>query len=163
MGHQWGVPAEFLLAGAAYTYEQAWAFSLLHDVPVRPNGTGKDLDLIASIWKVMEAFGRKEAEWLPYWRNTEWAKISPASVYVSLYRHPENGILAVVSNLGGKKQKIRLALDTNRLGLEDQSLRVNDVLQNESIPAPDGIVRLRLQGLEWKLLWISKHKVAKIV
>ena len=71
MGRQWGVPAEFLHAGAAYTYEQAWAFTLLHDVPVRPHNPDDQLDLAASIWRVMDTFGRKKAEWLPYWSNGE--------------------------------------------------------------------------------------------
>ena len=46
MGRQWGVPAEFLCYGQGFTFEQAWAITLIHDVPVRPmSGTGlEDLE-----------------------------------------------------------------------------------------------------------------------
>jgi len=156
MGRQWGVPAEFLLAGAAYTCEQAWAFTLLHDVPVRPHRPGKDLDLIARLWKVMDDFGRKEAEWLPYWRNAEYVKCAPKGACVSLYRHPKNGALAVVSNLGGSEAEVRVTLNTRRLGLKASSLRVVDALRNRAIPATGEGVRLRLKPLEWRLLWVRE-------
>ena len=32
MGRQWGVPAEFLCYGQGFTFEQAWAVTLIHDV-----------------------------------------------------------------------------------------------------------------------------------
>ncbi|OGG46348.1 MAG: hypothetical protein A3F84_13475 [Candidatus Handelsmanbacteria bacterium RIFCSPLOWO2_12_FULL_64_10] len=157
MGRQWGVPAEFLLAGAAYTYEQAWAFTLLHDVPVRPHRPGEDLDLVSRIWKVMDAFGRKEAEWLPYWRNEEYVRCAPKGAYVSLYRNPKNGALAVVSNLGGSEAEVRVALNARRLGLKASSLRVVDALRNRPIPATGEGIRLRLKPLEWRLLWVREN------
>lgn len=157
MGRQWGVPAEFLLAGAAYTYEQAWAFTLLHDVPVRPQHPGRDLNLMSRIWKVMDAFDRREAEWLPYWRNEEHVRCAPKGAYVSLYRHPKNGVLAVVSNLGEAEADVRVALDARRLGLKASSLRVVDALRNRSILTPVESIRLRLKPLAWRLLWVRER------
>jgi hypothetical protein len=153
-GRPWGVPAEFLLAGEAYTYEQAWAFCLLHDVPVRPHAPGPDLDLIASIWRVMDAFGRKDAEWLPYWENRACARTSARDSYVSLYRHPRNGVLAVVANLGKEPARIRLWLNAGRLGLPAGS-GVTDALAGNTVPGSPGGIDLRMKSLDWKLLWLK--------
>jgi hypothetical protein len=106
MGRQWGVPAEFLKAGDAYTYEQAWSFSLLHDVPVRPLRI-EDLDLCSKIWRVMDEFGRRDAEWFPYWRNADKVAVKAPGAHVSLYRHPRRGLLAVVANLGDRAATVR--------------------------------------------------------
>jgi hypothetical protein len=111
------VAPEFLLAGTAYTYAEACAFCLLHDVPVRPNDPGADLRLMAGIWRAMDEFGRTEAAWLPYWRNREVALARPAGVYASLYQRQGHGVLAVLSNLGRHAADARLTLDAGLLGL----------------------------------------------
>lgn len=116
MGRQWGVAAEFLLAGKAYTFSEACAFSLLHDVPVRPNDPGADLQLMAGVWRAMDDFGRTGAEWLPYWRNGDAVRTGPAGVRASLYLRPRRGVLAVLSNLGRRTVDARLELDVRRLG-----------------------------------------------
>ena len=159
MGRQWGVPAEFLLAGSGYNYEQACSFSLLHDVPVRPgvsdvsvNVTG--LALASAIWKAMDAFGRKEAEWLPYWQNSDYVKASPDGAYASLYRHPKNGVLAVVSNLADKRASVTVKLNLRRLGLRSGSVRVTDALKGRAVPMRNGTLKCSLPRLGWKLLWI---------
>ena len=151
MGRQWGVPAEFLHAGAAYTYEQAWAFTLLHDVPVRPHNADDDLDLAARIWRVMDAFDRKNADWLPYWRNTDQIGVSPRNAHASIYRHPENGVLAAISNMGGKRRTVTVRLDRKKLGLRG-TLRAKDPLNNKTVPIRDGVLEFPLSSLEWKLI-----------
>ena len=152
MGHQWGVPAEFLCYGKPFTYHEAWAFCLLHDVPVRPFKMDPDLTLASLIWKVMDAFGHKQAEWLPYWRNSQYVKTSHRGVYVSLYRHPQNGVLIVASNLSATTVSATLRLNLSRLGLRTGSLAVRDAMTNESIPAAGGRLGLRLRSLDWKLI-----------
>ena len=32
----------------------------------------EDLDLASRIWRLMDDFGRGQAEWLPYWSNAEY-------------------------------------------------------------------------------------------
>lgn len=154
MGRQWGVPAEFLHAGAAYTYEQAWAFTLLHDVPVRPHYPDEQLDLAASIWRVMDTFGRKKAEWLPYWSNGNVVRVSPVNAHASLYRHPENGLLAVVSNMDGEQRTVTVKLNLDRLGLTPGA-GAADALGGEAIALRDGAMQLTLPTLGWKLLRVG--------
>ena len=157
MGRQWGVPAEFLLAGAAYTYEQAWAFTLLHDVPVRPHYPDDQLDLAASIWRVMDTFGRKKAKWHPYWNNGNVVRVSPDNAHASLYRHPRNGVLAVVSNMDGEERTVTVELDLARLGLTSDAGAV-DALDGEGIPMSDGAMELTLPTLGWKLIRVRASR-----
>lgn len=153
MGRQWGVPAEFLCYGQPMTYREAWAICLLHDVPVRPIRFEPDLHLASCIWRLMDEFGRKEAEWLPYWRNAEYVSVSPAGAYASLYRHPRNGVLVVVSNLGANRALVRLRLDLKRLGLL-MPLAAQDVLAKRTVLVRQGAISCSLPRLGWKILHV---------
>ncbi|NOY82713.1 MAG: hypothetical protein GXP31_17080 [Kiritimatiellaeota bacterium] len=151
MGRNWGVPAEMLCYGRPYTYAEALAIALPHDVLVRPN----NIELAASIWKTAADFGRKQARWLPYWENGAEVAVTPAAVKCSLYTRGARGVLAVISNLGDSPAAARIALDRRRLGLSGK-LRARDALSDKSIPCPDGVLNLKLQPLEFRLLIISK-------
>ncbi len=153
MGHNWGVPAEMLCYGRPYTYAEALAIALPHDVLVRPN----DIELAASIWKAAADFGRKQARWLPYWENQAEVTVTPAAVKCSLYTRGARGVLAVISNLGDSPAEARIALDRQRLGLPGK-LRARDALSGEPIPCRDGVSSLELQPLEFRLVIISKQE-----
>ncbi|MEM2263484.1 MAG: DUF6067 family protein [Candidatus Bathyarchaeia archaeon] len=158
MGHQWGVPAEFLHYVLPCKYEDEWAFTLLHDVPVRPYGLGQ-IEFAAKIWHVFDIFGRKQAQWLPYWRNTGYVSVQPEGVYVSLYRHPKNGVLAVVSNLNREPFKVTVTLNAKNLHLRPDA-KAYDALSNETIPflqvGPSEFrVSLDLLSLGWRVIWIQ--------
>lgn len=165
MGRQWGVAPEFLLAGKAYTFAQACAFSLLHDVPVRPNDPGADLSLMAAIWRAVEAFGRTGAEWLPYWRNRDAARTGPSGVLASLYRRPEHGVLAVLSNLGREAVDARLDLHAGRLGLAESgaasALAATDAITGEPISLEQRrgprvrVTAPALASLGWRLIRVG--------
>ena len=150
MGHQWGVPGEFLCYGAGFSFEQAWSICLLHDVPLRPVELGADLELTGKIWQVMEDFDRKQATWLPYWRNAKFVQsISPGG-YVSLYQHDKNGILAVVSNLNRKRAKIELQLAWKKLGLDRNRVQVTDAVTGKRSKLSNS-----LPAFGWKLLRVE--------
>jgi len=154
MGRQWGVPAEFLHAGKAYTNEQAWAFALLHDVPVRPTSV-TDLDLVARIWRAMDEFGRPRARWLPYWRNNQYVSVRPRHCHVSLYCHPRRGVLAMVANLGPAATTVRWKIDADALGLPAGPLTARDALSGESLALRAGAGATALPPLGWKLIRIE--------
>ena len=154
MGHQWGVPAEFLCYGQPFTQKEAWAFTLLHDVPVRPPRPGKDLELASALWKVMDEFGRKESEWLPYWRNGEFAHVTPRGAYAGLYRHKQNGVLAVLSNLGTAGTVVKLQLNLARLGLSRKELVARDALNGGKVRINEGRIRCRIPSFGFRVLRI---------
>ena len=157
MGRQWGVPAEFLCYGQGFTFEQAWAVTLIHDVPVRPmSHVGmEDLELASRIWRIMDDFGRDTAEFVPYWSNAEYVRADSAGIHVSLYRHPENGVLAVVSNLSRERTAFALTVNWELLGLDRATASIVDGLQRS--PARlDG----DLDPCGWRLLWITRSRTS---
>lgn len=156
MGHQWGVPAEFLCYGRPLSYSQALAVSLLHDVPVRPFLLTPDLDVISSVWRVMDDFGRKEAEWVPYWRNEAFLKPSPPGVFASLYRHPRNGVLLVASNLSQRTAAGELRLNIPALGFGGKRFRAFDALTGKDEQVRDGRLRFKLGPFAWRMIRMGR-------
>jgi hypothetical protein len=158
MGRQLGVPAEFLgyeqEDAKVFGYQQAYAFTLLHDVLVRSWRIGPSLTLASALWRLSDEFRRKEAEWLPYWRNAEFVVAEPDGVYVSLYRHPLTGILVVVSNLGARETHAVVRLNKNRLRLENGILAC-DALTGAAIPVASGVIELGLKSLGWRIIKVS--------
>jgi len=150
MGHQWGVPAEFLCYEKPYTTSEAYAFTLQHDVLVRGG-----LEQIESrLWKAMDAFGKKTAEWLPYWRNSGVVKTTGEGILAGLYVHAGKDLMLVVSNLGPREADSTVRLDLARLRLSGRSLSASDVLTGEKLPLQNGSLRLPLKSMAWRMLWV---------
>ena len=96
-GSRLGVPCEFLAyEKPGWSYDDALAITLLHDVMVRPAGF-VSIPRLAPVWKTLDDFGLEDATFLPYWENG--IKVSPESVKVSAYRKTDGRTLYVVSNL----------------------------------------------------------------
>ena len=122
--------------------------------PVRPmSQVGlEDLELASRVWRIMDDFGRGEAEFVPYWSNAEYVRADSAGIHVSLYRHPAKGVLAVVSNLGRQRTAFALILSWESLGLDPAAISIVDGLQRS--PARlDG----DLDPFGWRLLWIRPN------
>jgi len=141
MGHNWGVPAEFLCASRAYTRDEAMSFTLLHDVMTRGG-----LEEQTRLWPAMEEFGRKEATWLPYWENEEYVRTNSPDIKVSLYNRPGRGVMAVISNLGREEHVARVTLDLARLQ-QPRKLIAHDVLRQEDVPLQRGRLTVPLQSM----------------
>jgi len=87
MGRNFWVPAEYLVyeRPPSWTLDTALAFTMLHDVRVRPLGVGEQLERMAKVWAVMSRFGVEKAQWHPYWETKPLATAQPDAVKVSLY------------------------------------------------------------------------------
>ncbi|MBU0477659.1 LamG domain-containing protein [bacterium] len=146
MGHNWGVPAEFLNYKFG-SFEEGLAISLLHDV-LATHGPRTEF------WRISDDFGRQEAEWLPYWRNAEYVNVSPQDCYASLYRHPKNGLLAVVSNLTRQNEKVEVKFNLGKLDLPSK-LSAIDARTKESIDIDSqGLLFINLASQRCKVIWI---------
>jgi hypothetical protein len=161
MGHQWGVPQEFLCYERPYSYLQACSFALLHDVPVRAIGPGPNLEIAAKLWRTFDEFGRKESAWLPYWRNARYVNVSPQHALASIYWHPRNGVLAVVSNLGRKAAKVEVRVDLLGLGISG-GVEAADILNDRPLVVEGGRFELQLEPLGWSLIWLQPKSRAEI-
>jgi hypothetical protein len=153
MGRQWGIPAELLCYGQPYTYPQALAISLPHDVLVR--GTGWDnLELESSLWRAMDSFGRQEAKWQPYWANADLVQATPASIKVSLYNRGAKGVMLVVSNLGNSAVEAAVTLNTKALGLPNKTM-ATDVLSGKSLFWTGNKLHIQMEPLTFRLVLVK--------
>jgi hypothetical protein len=153
MGHQWGVPAELLCYGQPYTYQQATAIALLHDVLVRGQGW-ENLELESKLWRVMDDFGRRQADWRPYWANQDVVQATPPEVRVSLYNRGRRGALVVVSNLGSSEAHASVRLSREALGLPAKA-GAEDGLTGRRVSWDGARLRLPVGPLSFRLIHIA--------
>ncbi len=154
MGKNFGVPCEFLVyeKPPTWTFEHALAFTMLHDVLVRPGGFGKQLELMSGIWKAMTDFGVKDAEWYPYWRNENFVKVQPESVKISFYLKGSQ-ILLVASNLSAdQKATAQITLNSDTLGHFNYAI---DTISGEKLPIDGNCLQVTLLPMRMKLIHIS--------
>lgn len=149
MGHNWGVPAEFLCYNKPYTAHEATAFTLLHDVLVR-----NDLDEQTKLWKMMDQFGRKDATWLPYWENRQYVRSSGADLKVSLYNRPGKGTVAVISNLGREEVSGTVVFDLKRLQ-QTAGLKALEVMSGQPLELKDQTLEVALKPLDFIVVWLK--------
>ena len=154
MGRAWGVSTEFLDYYVPYPFERQFAVTLLHNVPVRPHNNKDNIDFSSKIWNMMDKFDRKNAQWIPYWQSGKYVKVSSEDIYVSLYKHPKNGVLTIISNLGKKEENINLEFSLSELGITNQSTAI-DALSNKAIPLQEGKITLSINSIDWKPVWIK--------
>lgn len=101
MGVNHGVPAEFLCYEKPdWTYENALAIALQHNVMVRPCFF-TSLARLTPVWKTLDDFGAADATFVPYWEKP--VRASPDCVKASAWRKPDGATLYVVSNLSPDK------------------------------------------------------------
>ncbi|MGQ9463723.1 MAG: glycoside hydrolase domain-containing protein [Candidatus Fervidibacter sp.] len=158
MGKNFGVPCEFLVYERPpdWTVDHALAFTLLHDVRVRPLGFGEMLEKMSEIWNAMTRFGVSDAEWYPYWRIGELCQVEPETVKVSGYKRVVNGQvrwLLVVSNLSAKEAataKVRLTKKAL-----PKSRKATDALTGENLPVSDNGIVVPLSPMRMRLIEVQ--------
>jgi len=130
MGSNFGVPAQSLSyynlnGGKGLNQQEMMAISLLHDTE-----TPWNLEAMAPVWKIWDAFGMEDTKFLPYWK--EWGWNAPDGVKVSAYSKPNsNEILVVAANL--TEQEI-----TGNLGLNRPIQSAVDAFTGKSVTVKDG-------------------------
>ncbi|MBI5821520.1 MAG: hypothetical protein HZA88_21335 [Verrucomicrobia bacterium] len=160
MGRNFGVPCEFLAyeRPPQWTFDHALAFSMLHDVRVRPCGIAS-LEKMSPIWNTMTRFGAGKAEWHPYWETKPLATAQPESVKVSLYARPgvkgKGGrALLVVSNLSADQPATaQVTVDFRRIGVAAKT--ATDALSRETLSCADGKLTVPLQPMRMRMVWVE--------
>lgn len=159
MGRNFGVPCEFLAyeRPPSWTIEHAMAFSMLHDVRVRPCGLAA-LEKISPIWDVMTRFGTAEAEWHPYWENKPAATAMPDTVKISAYTQKpplkKGRALLVVSNLAQTNSvKAEVTLDAEHLGVLPK--KIYDALTRENLVYMNGQLVFTIEPMQMRMIWIE--------
>ncbi len=177
MGYQFGTATELMSYRLGSTRKVA-AISLLHDVPVRLNQGGQELPLLdkdgtlasertksgsedqeyferlPQLWKLRDEFDISGAKKLFYWKNHEFITVQPALCYATLFVHPKNGILALVSNLSPENQQVEVQLRLDKLGWSN-ARQARLLPENKSISFQDGKLILPLTSENYQYLWIK--------
>jgi len=153
MGRQWGVPSEFLCYERPYTTPQILSITLLHDVLVRPNTP--HLPRISAVWRLCDSFGMKEATWHPYWDNSNIFKTSADHIKVSAYRHPQKGLLMLVSNLSSEETKAQVQFDPDRLSMKSAKLKARDAISNDPIDLSEARVTFNMQPFSYRYVCVE--------
>ncbi|MGC8639891.1 MAG: glycoside hydrolase domain-containing protein [Isosphaeraceae bacterium] len=154
MGHNWGVPAELLWYGSGpFRRVEAMSLGLLHDIPVRPVSDA-EIQTSGKLWKTFDAFGRHEADWIPYWKSAQFARTSPASVKVSLYNRPGQGLITVVVNAGDRPCEAEVGLDLAALE-QKPNLTARDVLKGSAVKMTEGKLSLLVGPMEYRVVWLK--------
>jgi hypothetical protein len=155
MGRQWGVPAELLCYDRPYTYHQAMSFSLLHDVLVR-GSLGGSLELESKLWHAMDAFGRHEARFIPYWEPSGAFRTSADTVKVTAWSRGPRGFMLVASNLGRGRTDARVEFDRQALELApDVPLVATDVVSEMRVPLDGDSLTVPLETLDFRVVRVS--------
>ena len=157
MGRNYGVPAEFLVyeKPPQWTFDHALAFTMIHDVRIRPCGVNSALEKMASIWDVMTKFGVSKAEWHPYWETNPPATVQSDTVKVSLYlggskKAGGGRVLLIVSNLGMEETTAQVNLDSKQLRLRESGTTAKDALTGESLKLETGRLTVPLQSMRMR-------------
>jgi hypothetical protein len=151
MGHNWGVPAELLwYDGGPFRRVEAVGLGLLHDIPTRP-GSMADVDVSSRLWRTRDAFGCKDATWIPYWESEKCLRANPPGVKVSLHHRPGKGVLAVIFNTAGQKCRAEVALDLAALR-QPAGLAAVDVLSGKPVEHQKGKLAVPLGPMEYAVI-----------
>jgi hypothetical protein len=73
---------------------------------------------------------------------------------VSLYKHPKNGVLAVVSNLSKDTATVHVQFHPEKLGLKPDPT-ITDALSRGPLYSENGLVDLSLAHLGWQIVWLK--------
>ena len=93
-GRNFGLPTEFIVYEnkPIWTFNDAFAFSLVHGVLPRPNDIEKPLEQMSKIWKIIDSFPISESEWCPYFKPDKMPfNCDCDKVKISGYKHTSNG------------------------------------------------------------------------
>ena len=127
--------------------------ALLHDVLVRPSSMSQ-VEIASKMWKAMDAFGRHEAKWLPYWENGDYVRADPSGVKVSIYNRPQKGLIAVVANMGQEDCHAEVTFDLAALE-QPTDMTPYDILAEKEIPFTAAQLQVPLESLESVMVWLK--------
>jgi len=152
MGRQWGPPSELLCYEIPYTTHEAFSFSLLHDILVR--GYGPGLYEESQLWNAMDKFGRKQAQFKPYWNNSDLVKVIDNKCYSTLYVRPGKGVMCLVSNQSKYARNVKVKLMLKKMNLPITATATN-AKTGDKVPIKNGEFTVPLSPLDYALVWVK--------
>ena len=121
-----------------------------------------DTQIFSLVCRIRDRFGVDGAKRVLYYEGVEkYATIDPGSeqCYTTLYLHPENGVLAFVTNHAIDGQAVDIKFDLDALALTGKKIQVLDTMYNRNLPIdPSGRITLDLESEQWTYLWLKPNR-----
>jgi len=156
-GTAYGMSSDFLYfhkGTLKFSFEESLAYTMLHDMEPRPVAWSlPELKVMEKLWRIKDDFDTDGAEWHPFWRNDEYARVDAKGCLVSLYLHKGRRALVIVSNVSGKgPDGVNLELDLKKMGLKGAA---RNVWADEEIKLTGGRAHFSLNANDMRLIWIE--------
>ena len=161
-GTQWGI-WPILLGGDSHSYEPMHTmYGLLNGCGVWVQGaTGRNdtQRKTVNLWNTYDAFGYRDAEWVPYFKAEErgLARVASEDAKASLYLREGEGALLVVGNTLHEAVGTQVTVDLAQMGLAGADLRAYNALSGREIPLDDGALDVRIRPVSFVLVRIDRR------
>lgn len=156
-GKQWGIWPS-LLGDDCHCYKpMCMTYGLLHGVSVWPQGFLGRNDMArktANLWHAYDAFGYRDAEWIPYYRaENGLASADNPNVKVSLYLHRGKRAMLIVGNLAQEVVECSVMADRAAMGLKNAS--ATNSLDGRPLSMQGDVLSVRLRPASFILVCIA--------
>ncbi len=175
---QYGVPREHLSKDRSFKFGPNWIYtlSLLHNQMLRTfraqfnprrfhldqgyspyyaePGLSSLADPTVLIWHVRDEFGIGEpgVHFYPYWKNEEYAQLTPTHLKTSFHLKHGERIHIVVSNFEREEIDAKITLDLEKMGLAGKTLVAYDALLSEPFAIDGNVVTAKLLPERYRLI-----------
>lgn len=99
-----------------------------------------------------DEFGCEQAEYHPFWRIGPYAKLNDENLRTSLWLHPGEAALFVMSNFSAEPTQAEVSVNVSRLGLEGKQIRAYDAWTDDEYPFDGSTVRLTIPGAQYRFI-----------
>ena len=102
---------------------------------------------------ILDEFGIRNAEFLPYWNNEAVISGQDDNIKCSAYRKTGGGSLICVTNLTRSIQTPTLTVDWDQLK-SGGTLEVEDIITHTPVTVSGDEITITVQALDYRLLWV---------
>lgn len=153
-GRNFGIPTEFIVYEnkPVWSFDDAFAFSLIHGVLPRPNDIAEPLEQMSKIWRILDSFPIEKSEWCPYFKaDAVPFKCEASQIKISGYKY----------QIGGKAEWLLFIANSKTSELEKcvikgfEDFTVTNAYTNENISVQNGELILGLRRFAHYILKLS--------
>jgi hypothetical protein len=106
-------------------------------------------------WMLSDDFGCESAEFAPYFRSSEYVKLSPDRLRSALYWHKGKSVLIIITNFTGEEAQGEVKLDLAKLGLTGKKLIARDGFLDDDYGIAGDTVKVTIPVRSYRLIRIE--------
>ena len=147
------LPLNISIKGSGSIFNQVDSVHGTYNIEV-----GKSVNqMMPWIWRANKWVERSTAEYLPWWKNSQYISTTPNDEHVihALWLHKGRKALVCVSNLKQEARKIDVQLNLAELGMK--TITVEDAVTGEKVEAPGGKMTLDIDFERFRLLKVEAN------